>query len=179
MVSATVYAAPMKIAIRIVIGLALAVAALVLVLYIALVPPAPLGVPEPGAVLSGVTVINPGHGREANRLVRVEGETIASAGGTTGEYSGAFVLPGLIDMHTHFPPPSALGNTEHFALLFLYHGVTTVRHAGDLDGTTTEPARQGVRSGAFPGPRAGPSSMETGPRGRTRGRFANPRRRAR
>lgn len=156
MVFATVYAPPMKIAIRIVIGLALAVAALLLVLYIALAPPAPLGVPEPGAVLSGVTVINPGHGREANRLVRVEGETIASiasADGTTGEYSGAFVLPGLIDMHAHFPPPSALGNTEHFAFLFLYHGVTTVRHAGDLDGTTTEPARQGVRSGAFPGPR--------------------------
>ena len=94
-------------------------------------------------------------------MLAVEGGTIttlrtdaaAATQDATGPYAGAFVLPGLIDMHAHFPPPTPLGNTEQFAFLFLHHGVTSIRHAGDIDGTTTEPVRQGVRTGAFPGPR--------------------------
>jgi imidazolonepropionase-like amidohydrolase len=119
-------------------------------------PPAPLEVPEPGATLSGVTVVTPGiHRRQGQRVV-VQGssiEAITDDPAPGGPYSGSYVLPGLIDMHVHFPPPAGLGSTELFSLLFLYHGVTTVRDAGDIDGTSTEPARQGVENEEFPGPR--------------------------
>src|SRR5262249_6480587 len=43
--------------------------------------------------------------------------------------------------------------TELFALLYLRHGVTAVRDAGDVDGTASEPARRGVAELRFPGPR--------------------------
>lgn len=56
-------------------------------------------------------------------------------------------------MHVHFPPPTGLGQAELFSFLFLLHGVTSVRDAGDIDRTATEPARRGVESLAFPGPR--------------------------
>ena len=64
-----------------------------------------------------------------------------------------YVLPGLTDMHVHFPPPALSGQTELFAFLMLYHGITAVRDAGDVDGQSSAPARDGVASGLFPGPR--------------------------
>ncbi|MDH3685573.1 MAG: amidohydrolase family protein [Myxococcales bacterium] len=63
------------------------------------------------------------------------------------------MLPGLTDVHVHFPPPSLPGQTELFALLHLLHGVTTVRDAGDVDGMSSAPAVDGVEAGRFPGPR--------------------------
>ena len=118
-------------------------------------PPAPLPVPPRGALLEDVAVVNPGGERLAHRTVRVDGAAIASieAASGGGAYAGRTVLPGLVDMHVHFPPPTGLGQTELFAFLFLLHGVTTVRDAGDVDGTATAPARDGTREGRFPGPR--------------------------
>lgn len=146
----------MKILVRILVVLAVTGATSGLVLWLSLRPPDPLPVPEPGAVLSGVNVVEPGSGRRTAQRVVVEGDVIAAIepdADPSGPYVGATVLPGLIDMHVHFPPPSGLGTTELFSFLFLYHGVTTVRHAGDIDGTTTEPVRGGVERNAFPGPR--------------------------
>jgi imidazolonepropionase-like amidohydrolase len=124
----------------------------------ALAPPAPLALPPRGLVLEDVTLVNPGGARLAHRTLRVEGSTIAAieaagGGAAAGPWRAAFVVPGLVDMHVHFPPPTGLGQTELFALLFLAHGVTSVRDAGDADGTATAPARDGVREGRFPGPR--------------------------
>jgi len=122
----------------------------------ALLSAPPLALPPPGAVLENVTVINPGLGRADGRTLRISGDRIASiepAAGASAPFSGAYVLPGLIDMHVHFPPDTPLHQTELFAFLFLYHGVTTVRDAADIDGTATALAREGVRDGAFPGPR--------------------------
>ena len=125
----------------------------------AIVPPAPLSLPPRGVVLADVTVINPGSDRQAGRTLRIAGDRIASIQAAAPEpdadarFSGAYLIPGLIDMHVHFPPDTGLRQAELFAFLFLDHGVTTVRDAGDVDGTATAPAREGVRSGAFPGPR--------------------------
>jgi imidazolonepropionase-like amidohydrolase len=119
-------------------------------------PPAPLEVPEQGTTLSGVILVNPGIHRTPDRRVVVRDgaiEAITDDPEPGGPYAGSYVLPGLIDMHVHFPPPAGLGSTELFSLLFLYHGVTTVRDAGDIDGTSTGPARKGVENGEFPGPR--------------------------
>ena len=143
-------------------GLLILLVALLLaagVLFWAMLPPAPLAVPARGAVLENVTVIDPGQGRAEGRTIRIAGEKIeaieATAGGTGAEagFSGAYVIPGLIDMHVHFPPDTGLGQTELFAFLFLAHGVTTVRDAADVDGTATAPARDGSRSGEFASPR--------------------------
>jgi imidazolonepropionase-like amidohydrolase len=125
----------------------------------ALLSTPPLALPPPGAVLANVTVINPGLGRMEGRTLRIAGDRIASidavpaAPGADARFAGAYLIPGLIDMHVHFPPDTPLHQTELFAFLFLYHGVTTVRDAADIDGTATAPAREGIRDGAFPGPR--------------------------
>lgn len=123
----------------------------------ALTPPAPLAPPEAGVVLGAVTVVNPGQGRAERRTIVVEGDRIAAIrapeGADPGRFADRTVLPGLIDMHVHFPPPTGLGQTELFAFLFLAHGVTTVRDAGDVEGSATAPARDGVRAGRFAGPR--------------------------
>jgi imidazolonepropionase-like amidohydrolase len=133
----------------------LLLAAAAAALLFALAPPRPLRVPERGAVLADVTLVQPGEWRQPARRVAVEGGAIREIGPASGrdEYSGLYALPGLIDMHVHFPPGMPLGQTEHFALLYLRHGVTSVRDAGDPDGTSTAPARDGVRAGRFPGPR--------------------------
>ena len=143
--------------VRIVSFLAIAAAALGLGLYAIVQPPAPLALPEQGVVLDGVTLIRPGEGREAPRRLVVRGGAIesieAAAPDASGPFAGMYVMPGLADLHVHFPPASLPGQGELFAFLLLYHGVTAVRDAGDVDGTATEPVRRGVAEGRFPGPR--------------------------
>jgi imidazolonepropionase-like amidohydrolase len=142
---------------RLVLVLVLAAAALGAALYAIVRPPAPLALPEPGAVLDGVTLIRPGEGREEHRRVVVRGGVIESiepaSPGAAGPFAGAYVMPGLVDLHVHFPPATLPGQGELFAFLLLYHGVTAVRDAGDVDGTATEPVRRGVAEGRIPGPR--------------------------
>ncbi len=128
------------------------------ILYLLILPPAPLGVPERGATLANVTLIEPGITRVPNQTLVIEGDRIAEIRPASAEERASspgarYALPGLIDMHVHFPPLQGLGQTEHFALLMLLHGVTTVRDAGDVQGTATGPARDGIADGFFPGPR--------------------------
>lgn len=113
-------------------------------------------VPPQGAVLAGVTVVNPGLDRRTDQTLVVSGDRItsitagpAAPGSSEAErYSGGYVLPGLIEMHIHFPPPQR----ELAHLLLLAHGVTSAREAGDADGTTWR-ARRRVQAGQMPGPR--------------------------
>jgi imidazolonepropionase-like amidohydrolase len=70
----------------------------------------------------------------------------------TDRYAGAFVLPGLIDMHVHQPPDTPLGDVELAALLFLRHGVTAVRDTGSFDGAVLETRRR-IHDGEIAGPR--------------------------
>ncbi len=142
---------------KLVLAVAIALAALGAGLAFVLLPPAPLALPPQGVTLDDVTLIRPGEGREAHRRLVVTGGAIerveAAAPGAGGPFAGLYVLPGLNDLHVHFPPASPLGQSELFAFLFLAHGVTGVRDAGDVDGTATEPVRRGVETGRFPGPR--------------------------
>jgi cytosine/adenosine deaminase-related metal-dependent hydrolase len=113
-------------------------------------------VPPQGAALAGVNMVNPGQGRQVDQTIIVTGDRITSispgpaAPGSSeaGRYRGAYVLPGLIEMHIHFPPPER----ELAHLLLLAHGVTSAREAGDADGTTWQ-ARRRVQAGQMPGPR--------------------------
>jgi hypothetical protein len=89
--------------------------------------------------------------------VRVEGGTIAEISATatpraSSAYAGSYALPGLVDLHVHHPPVVAWGERELFALLFLRHGVTSVRDVGSFGGGMLEQRRR-VQEGEFPGPR--------------------------
>ncbi len=125
--------------------------------YLVVRPPEPLALPSRGLTLGDVTVVNPGVERLENRRIVVEGSEISEIGdadpGEADEFSGMFVLPGLTDMHVHFPPSGLPGQSELFAFLFLYHGITTVRDAGDVDGTASESARSAIAAERFPVPR--------------------------
>lgn len=132
---------------------------LIVGVWIALQPPI-LEVPSHGRfVFSNVTVVNPDLDRRAGQTLTVEGDRIESiitydpargASGAPGRFAGSYVLPGLIDMHVH--NSLWVGDRELFGLLFLAHGVTTVRNTGDFYGTILEKRRQ-VREGKYPGPR--------------------------
>jgi hypothetical protein len=125
-------------------------------------PPLPaLIVPTPGAVLRDVTVINPGVSRHERQTVTILGNTITSVEDRSGEdfsgseqghgeFRGRYVLPGLIDMHVH--TPDGLLDTQLFMMLYLAHGVTTVRDTGNATGRIFD-YRQMIESGQFPGPR--------------------------
>ena len=106
--------------------------------------------------VADVTVINPTRGRQKARTIAVaDGEiaAISQARPIASEFSGCFSLPGLIDMHVHLPPDNALKLTPGAALLYLLHGVTTVREAGDLDGTAVDAARRLTSDGVHPAPK--------------------------
>jgi imidazolonepropionase-like amidohydrolase len=125
-------------------------------LGLALRPPR-LSVPPQGAVLAHVTVVSPGESRLPGRSVVIEGGAIrsldeSSAAEPAGPFAGRFVLPGLIDMHVHHPPPFAFSERELFALLFLAHGVTTVRDTGSFAGSVL-PHRDRIARGQRAGPR--------------------------
>jgi imidazolonepropionase-like amidohydrolase len=98
-----------------------------------------LRVAEAGVALAGLTVVNPGEGRETGRSIEVRGDRItrisaAPLAGASQAYAGSFVLPGLVDLHVHHPPALAIGQRELFDLLFLAHGVTSIRDTGSFDG---------------------------------------------
>jgi imidazolonepropionase-like amidohydrolase len=107
--------------------------------------------------IGGVTVINPMRDRRTNATIEVSGDTIAAVGDTPGpashDFKGCFALPGLVDMHVHLPPDNPLKLTPSASLLYLQHGVTTIREAGDLDGTAVAAARNLARGGSHPVPR--------------------------
>jgi imidazolonepropionase-like amidohydrolase len=100
---------------------------------------AELRVAEPGVALAGLTVVHPGEGREPGRSIEVRGDRITRVSasplpGASQAYAGSFALPGLVDLHVHHPPALAIGQRELFDLLFLAHGVTSVRDTGSFDG---------------------------------------------
>jgi imidazolonepropionase-like amidohydrolase len=134
----------------------LAAALSLAVLHLAAGPPG-LPVPPRGLELSGLTLVNPGQPSLPGRTLRAEGGTIVeiSTDATptaSSAYAGAYALPGLVDLHVHHPPVLAWGERELFALLFLRHGVTSVRDVGSFGGGMLEQRRR-VREGELAGPR--------------------------
>ena len=117
-----------------------------------------------GVILAGVTVWDADGGRRPDRTVVVRGARILSVEPSRADdspavrvrHEGAYVLPGLIDMHVHLPPEFAIGQPELFALLFLAHGVTTVRETGWASSTLEAGSlalRRDIREGRIGGPR--------------------------
>lgn len=137
---------------------ALAAVALALVLAISSLRPPPMSVPpRVDAIVSGVTLIQPGVGRLPDQTIVVRDGRLHAvrprrAGDPAAPFEPAWVVPGLIDVHVHTPPRVALGGQTLFSLLHLAHGVTTVRDVGASDGSLPALARR-LAKGALPGPR--------------------------
>jgi hypothetical protein len=142
------------------IGLGSAAALMALgasLLYLALDVPQPMPAPERGAAFSRVTLVEPAGNRIGPVSLRVADSRIAAIGAPTprltDEYADAIVLPGLTDMHAHFPATGFPGDDTYTALLFLLHGVTTVRLTGQVSPETIANWRERVTSGVRAGPR--------------------------
>ena len=143
------------IAIGIIVGLLVLFAGTVQFLlqpqYILTVPP------QERLVFANVTVVNPGLGRQSGQTVIVEDGHIVSITASrpdssdaeeSSHFAGTYMLPGLIDMHVHH----LLVDQDLHDLLFLMHGITTIRNIGFVD-TTILDYKQKVRDGIYPGPR--------------------------
>lgn len=67
-------------------------------------------------------------------------------------FAGLHALPGLIDLHVHYPPWFVPGQRDLFDWLFLAHGVTTVRETGSF-GSRSFVLRDEIAAGRRVGPR--------------------------
>jgi imidazolonepropionase-like amidohydrolase len=101
-----------------------------------------------GTLQTGRTILVAG-----GRIVAVAGSADGYAAARVVDAAGAFVMPGLWDMHVHFGGGDALIDENRNLLpLYLAHGVTTVRDAaGDLSPSVLE-WRSAVASGSWLGP---------------------------
>jgi cytosine/adenosine deaminase-related metal-dependent hydrolase len=112
--------------------------------------------PQTDAVISDVTVLNPGVSRAARQTIVLKAGRIADVrpwrpSDPPAICPGCIAMPGLIDAHVHNPPKLAFGNQELFALLHLAHGVTTVRDVGESDDSVVGLAKR-LNTGRLIGP---------------------------
>jgi len=147
--------------VRWLVGAGALLAGAVVAILILLWPPAPLVVPQQDLAIVGVTIVNPGASRKSNQRIRIHAGRITSI--TTDlpglpdspdvhRYAGAYVLPGLIDMHVHHSAAVQAFDVHLFELLYLAYGVTAVRDAGSFDGSIFD-LRSRVERGELTGPR--------------------------
>ena len=147
-----------------------------IVVWRQLQPPSPLQPLTDDFSLIDVTVINPSQNRLEHQMVvvhegfikRLSNVIDPEAPEPLKQYRRHFVLPGLVDLHTHLPPDNLLRLSAHSLLLYLAHGVTIIREAGDVDGTAVPAARRAEGSG-YAGPRifaCGPFLVGGAPRWR-------------
>ena len=146
----------MRITIKVVLGTLFLLVLGVGFTWVQLQPPEPSLVPPRHGVLSNVTIIEPGFGRALHKTIVVSGDEIVEIRDATDDERTRpvrFVLPGLIDMHVHQPLGFG-GLPDYYALLYLKHGVTSVRYTGYSDtGNQVERQRDRIDVGEIPGPR--------------------------
>jgi hypothetical protein len=99
-------------------------------------------------VVSGQTVIV-----RNGRIARVgpNADVRPGAGATVVDGTGRFLMPGVAEMHGHYPNPAERQFTEDVLFLYIANGVTLVR--GMQGGPTHLPLRASIASGDTLGPR--------------------------
>lgn len=85
------------------------------------------------------------------------GSIVPPAGAVIVEAGGRFLMPGLAEMHAHVPGPEPAGWAEDVLLLYLGHGLTTVR------GMLGQPAHLELRARLERGELLGPRLFTSGP----------------
>lgn len=123
----------MRMAVRVAAALLFGLAA-ALAWLIASVPRA--AVPgRAGFSIAHATLVEPAVGRRSDQTLRVRDGRIAAVEPSGpeekgGAWDGLYVIPGLVDLHVHLPPRLLPPELRAVLLLFLAHGVTSVRDAG-------------------------------------------------
>jgi imidazolonepropionase-like amidohydrolase len=107
--------------------------------------------------IAHAALVEPGAGRRLEQTLTIRGGRIAAVQPSepdeeAGPWGGLFVMPGLVDLHVHLPPPFLPAELRATLLLFLAHGVTTVRDAGSPWAWSLG-TREQVSGGNLPGPR--------------------------
>jgi imidazolonepropionase-like amidohydrolase len=107
--------------------------------------------------IAHAALVEPGAGRRLEQTLTIRGGRIAAVQPSepdeeAGPWGGLFVMPGLVDLHVHLPPPFLPAELRATLLLFLAHGVTTVRDAGSPWAWSLG-TREQVSGGKLPGPR--------------------------
>jgi len=126
-------------------------------IYAALQPPKLAVPPQKNLTLSNLTIWNPGSDKMVSQTLNIKDGLItdirpSQGSDTAGFCDGCFAMPGLIDAHVHTPPSIAIGNRELFSLLYLRHGVTSIRDLGQLDADLPDLVDR-IASGKLAGPR--------------------------
>lgn len=137
---------------------------------IALAPPAALAAPAPAPVLfrgAQVVTMTAAGTPEARDVLVAEGRVVA-IGATDSlevppdslviEAGGRYLIPGLAEMHAHVPGPNARDYAADVLLLYVAHGITTIR--GMLGDPWHLELREAIAEREVLGPRlftAGPS----------------------
>jgi len=134
-----------------------AVVVLFVAIHAGMAGPDPLLPTERGTtVFDGVVLVEPGVARREHQRLVIESGRIAAVSDSSGgdaSWAGAYVLPGLVDAHVHFPPAFIPGQTELFSFLYLLHGITGVRSLGDVGEGTSDNARARAADLEFAAPR--------------------------
>lgn len=93
------------------------------------------------------------------RIARIAaaGRIAPPAQATVVDAAGRFLMPGLAEMHAHVPGPEPAGYAEDVLLLYLGHGLTTVR------GMLGRPAHLVLRARLEHGELLGPRLFTSGP----------------
>jgi hypothetical protein len=137
----------------------LATLAILLVSIGALLLPPHLEVPaQQDIVVAGVSIINPGVERLNNQTITISKGRITNIrphqlGDPAPLCEDCYALPGLIDAHVHTPPSFVLGNQQLFALMYLSHGITSIRDVGQSDASVVSFVAS-LRNGNMVGPYA-------------------------
>lgn len=146
----------LRIVVRLALGLVVVGALYAALLAWATRPPAPRPAPARGVSLGSVTLVEPGGSRLGPVRLETAGGRISAIGPASaraGAFAGATVLPGLTDMHVHFPATGMPGDEEYTALLMLAHGVTSARLVGGAAPGEVAGLRARIEAGELPGPR--------------------------
>jgi hypothetical protein len=151
----------MKLLVRVGLVLGITSVCVFTVIWTALRPPVPLRPVATSFTLHDVTVVDPRSSRLEHQTLRVDSDRVhlelpgvaAASDAVTERYRGAFVLPGLVDMHAHLPLGGPLDLVNSYVLLLnLAYGVTSLREVGDIDGSAVPAQRTASRAG-YPAPR--------------------------
>lgn len=122
-----------------------------------LLPPDVAVPPRSDRMIAGVTIWNPGEPLQPDQTIIVKDGRIAEIRPSRPDDDppicpDCIVMPGLIDAHVHTPPQAAIGNQRLFSLLYLKHGVTSVRDLGQTDDSIAD-LQADIAAGRIAGPR--------------------------
>ena len=147
-----------------VFGLLSIIAAIAVTLLVYSLYPPDLIVPATdNQIVSRINIISPDGEIVPDQTIVIEQGRIINVRSTQSDdpepvCNACYAIPGLIDAHVHTPPAILPGQQKMFALLYLEHGVTSVRDVGASDDSVAIFAKA-LNSGRIPGPnmyRCGP-----------------------